>query len=175
MNDTPPTGFTLVESMVAVTILALAVAGPLFTAGRAIVAAQTARDQLTASYLAQEGVEYVRALRDDEYLASYPDASDAWDNFLNRSVDECRAPETCKLGPIQGNDTRLRQHCNSNGNGCTGTFSLLPNGTSYTRTIQIVDASLDGATDVRVVSTVSWSFHGITYTVSTSNHLTPWQ
>ena len=173
MNDTPPAGFTLVESMVAVTILTLAVAGPLFTAGRAIVAAQTARDQLTASYLAQEGVEYVRALRDDEYLASYPDASAAWDDFYG-SVDECHASETCKLGPIQGNDTRLR-HCSGNGNGCTGTFSLLTNGTSYTRTIQIIDASPSGLTDVRVVATVSWSFHGTAYTVSTSNHLTPWQ
>ena len=63
-------GFTLIETMVAVTILTLAVAGPLMTASRAIVAAQSARDQLTASYLAQEGIEYVRAMRDNEYLAA---------------------------------------------------------------------------------------------------------
>ncbi|MDE1919730.1 MAG: prepilin-type N-terminal cleavage/methylation domain-containing protein, partial [Patescibacteria group bacterium] len=48
-------GFTLIEAMVAVTIVTLAVAGPLFTAGRAIIAAQISREQLTASYLAQEG------------------------------------------------------------------------------------------------------------------------
>ena len=64
-------GFTLVESMIAVTILTFAVAGPLYTASRAFVAAEIARDKLTASYLAQEGVEYVRAMRDNEYLSAY--------------------------------------------------------------------------------------------------------
>ena len=48
-------GFTLIEALVAVAILALAVAGPLYAANRALVAAGIARDRLTASYLAQEG------------------------------------------------------------------------------------------------------------------------
>ena len=49
-------GFTLIETLIAITILTLAIAGPMVTASRSIVAAQTARDQLTASYLAQEGM-----------------------------------------------------------------------------------------------------------------------
>jgi len=59
-------GFTLIETLIAVTILTFAVSGPLYTAGRALVAAEIARDQLVASYLAQEGVESVRAMRDPE-------------------------------------------------------------------------------------------------------------
>lgn len=167
--------FTLVESMVAVTILTLAVAGPLFTAGRAIVAAQTARDQLTASYLAQEGVEYVRALRDDAYLEKYPEnTDDAWDNFLDGPIKNCRAPKICTLDRRQseGDGQRLRPCGNEV---CTETFSLLEDGTVFKRTVQVIDVPPDGDVDVRVVSSVSWSFHGISRSVSTATHLTPWQ
>ena len=95
-------GFTLVEALVAVTIITLSVAGPLFTANRAIVAAQNTRLQLTASYLAQEGVEYVRAMRDDAYLARYRQggtnvSGDAWNEFLNGSIP-ASIPQQCRTG-----------------------------------------------------------------------------
>jgi len=191
-----PRAFTLVETMVAVTILAFAVAGPLFTASRVVVSAQTARDQLTASYLAQEGIEYIRAMRDKEYLSSYQaggtDISGvAWTNFLTgggrASVTACRAT-TCTLDPARdmgsGSGFSLQQ--------CSGDCGplYLANGiytqrsdivgsvkTSFTRTIQVVDitGTSDTYPDKRVVSTVSWNFHGIPRSVIVSDHITPWQ
>lgn len=62
-------GFTLVEAMVAISILSLAVTGPLVIAQKGIGSAIYARDQVTASYLAQEGVEYVRNVRDTNRIA----------------------------------------------------------------------------------------------------------
>lgn len=166
-------GFTLIEALVAVTIITLSVAGPLFTANRSIVAARIARDQLAASYLAQEGVEYVRAVRDDEYLALYPgNTGAAWSNFINGSINQCRAPKICTLGLISGGVLPLTS---CPGGICTATFSLVLNGTQYKRTVQITDASPSGATDVMVRSTVSWDFHNSPYSVSISNHLTPWK
>ena len=187
-------GFTLIEAMVAVTILTFAVAGPLFSAGRAIVAAETARDQLIASYLAQEGIEYVRAMRDNEYLAAYQAggasvSSNAWNSFLTGgnagSITQCRAT-TCILDPAAqggmgtGSGFSL-QPCS--GSSCTPLF--LANGiytqqsgitgavqTPFTRTIQSVAVS---AYDERIVSTVSWSFHEVPYSVTITDHLTPWQ
>lgn len=185
-------GFTLIETMVAVTILTLAVVGPLMTASRAIVAAQSARDQLTASYLAQEGIEYVRAMRDNEYLAAYRSgglniSAVAWNNFLTASINQCRAT-TCTLDPSRnmgsGSGFSLSP---CSGDSCTPLYlTQLSNGTygytqqdgtatRFTRTVQIVDASPDGATDVRVVSEVSWDFHSTVHSVSVSDHLTPWQ
>lgn len=179
--------------MIAVTILTFAVAGPLMTADRAIVAAQSARDQLTASYLAQEGIEYVRAMRDNEYLAAYHTggvniSATAWNNFLTASVNQCRAT-TCLFDPSMtmgsGSGFSLSP---CSGNSCTPLYlTQLSNGTygyteqsggtvtHFTRTIQILDASPSGATDVRVVSSVSWDFHGTSYAVSLNDHLTPWQ
>lgn len=63
--------FTLVETLVAISIITVAIVGPLLTASRTLVAAYTARDQLTASYLASEAAEYVRYMRDSNYLADY--------------------------------------------------------------------------------------------------------
>ncbi|MFZ2983820.1 MAG: prepilin-type N-terminal cleavage/methylation domain-containing protein [Minisyncoccia bacterium] len=185
-------GFTLIETMIAVTILTLSVSGPLFTASRAIVAAQISRDQLTASYLAQEGIEYIRMMRDDEYLALYPPAAGAsaaaWTSFLTGSgsaaITQCRAPATCTLDPARSMGTGsgfALLPCS--GASCTPLY--LANGiyteqsgilgavqTPFTRVIQTTPVS---ANDERVVSTVTWSFHGTPYTVSVIDHLTPWQ
>jgi len=184
-------GFTLIETMIAVTILSLAIVGPLFTASRAIVAAQSSRDQLVASYLAQEGIEYVRAMRDNEYLAAYQSggasvSSVAWNNFLNNPVQDisaitqCRMPKVCTLDPVQGAVSPMASCPNDV---CTPLY-LLTNGvysqqnlsgskaTSFIRTIQATDVS---ATEESIVSQVSWSFHGVPYSVTITDHLTPWQ
>jgi prepilin-type N-terminal cleavage/methylation domain-containing protein len=187
-------GFTLIETMVAVSIVTLAVAGPLFTASRAVLAATNARDQLTASYLAQEGIEYIRSMRDNEFLKYYlaggsTISTTAWTNFISgsdaASITSCRA-STCKLDPgrIMGVGSGLSLETCS-GDTCTPLY--LANGiytqqsniqgssvTVFKRTIQLVDVP-GSTTDERVVSTVSWSFHGVPYTITVYDHLTPWQ
>ena len=196
-------GFTLVETLVAIAILLIAVAGPLLAASRASVLASVSRDEMTASYLAQEGVEYVRAMRDDEYLGLYPsgDPDDAWNNFLNgtnaASVKLCRST-TCSLDPSKntmgvstGGTTTLQPCGGATGVACaqlypngSGLYSRDMNsgyaGTLFTRTVQVLD--IPGTSDSpapypekEVVSSVSWNSHGTTYNVTVRDHLTPWQ
>ncbi len=62
-------GFTLLETLVAVAVLLMALLGPFSIAQQALKNAYYARDQVTAFYLAQEGVEFVRAIRDQNYLS----------------------------------------------------------------------------------------------------------
>jgi len=62
-------GFTLVEAMVAISILSLAVTGPLVIAQKGIGSAIYARDQITAFYLAQEAVEFIRNVRDSNRIS----------------------------------------------------------------------------------------------------------
>ncbi len=184
----PFRGFTLIETLVAVSILSLATAGPLFTASRAIIAAQTARDQLIASYLAQEGAEYVRLMRDSGYLTLYRTGASnisttAWDDFLNgssvTSITSCRT-STCTVDPgrTMGTGSSLALTvCEAgscgplykSGNLYTQTAS--GTATPFTRTVQAVTLS---ATEIRVVSTVSWNFHGTPYSITVRDHLTPW-
>jgi prepilin-type N-terminal cleavage/methylation domain-containing protein len=61
-------GFTLIETLVAVTLLVVAISGPMSLASQSLSAAFYARDQMTAFHLAQEAVEAVRSVRDGNIL-----------------------------------------------------------------------------------------------------------
>lgn len=61
-------GFTLIETLVAVTILSAAVTGPMVLATKNISLASISQDQLVAFYLGQEVMEYVRNVRDTNLI-----------------------------------------------------------------------------------------------------------
>ncbi len=61
-------GFSMIETLVAITMLTLAVSAPLTLAGRSLIAANYAKDQVTAFNLAQEAIEVVRSLRDRQLI-----------------------------------------------------------------------------------------------------------
>jgi prepilin-type N-terminal cleavage/methylation domain-containing protein len=68
INKIKKGGFTLIETLVAVMILSTAIAGPLTIASKGLQAALVAKDQVTAFYLAQDAVEYIRFARDSNRL-----------------------------------------------------------------------------------------------------------
>lgn len=61
-------GFTLIETLVAVLLLATAVAGPLTIASKGLTATLVAKDQFIGFYLAQDAMEYIRFVRDSNTL-----------------------------------------------------------------------------------------------------------
>jgi Tfp pilus assembly protein PilV len=61
-------GFTLIETFVAILVLVFAVVGPLTLTSRSLNATLVTRDELVATYLAQEALEHVRFLRDGSML-----------------------------------------------------------------------------------------------------------
>lgn len=194
-------GFTLIETLVAISIITLSIAGPLYTANSAIVAAENARNQLTASHLAQEGIEYVRWMRDNEYLAAYQTnpltaSTASWTEFLTgasaASIASCRTSK-CMLDPAQtmssgtGSQYSL-QPCGDAGHpACTPLYlsnniytqQAVGEATPFKRTIQMIDIPGTEGTplypDKRVISTVSWNYHSTSYSIVITSHLTPWQ
>ena len=62
-------GFTLIETMVAISLLMVALVAPMSLAAQSLTAAYYARNQITAFYLAQEGIEIVRSVRDANIIA----------------------------------------------------------------------------------------------------------
>lgn len=62
-------GFTLIETFVAISVLLVSLVGPLSIAAKALQSAYYSRDEIAASYLANEAIEYVRAIRDQNYLS----------------------------------------------------------------------------------------------------------
>ena len=63
-------GFTLIETLIAISVLLLAITGPLTIATRGLTSAAFARDQVAAYYLAQEAVELIRNKRDNNHFAN---------------------------------------------------------------------------------------------------------
>lgn len=61
-------GFTLIETLVAVTLLTLAIGAPMALTSKSLAVAYYARDQVTAFHLAQEAIEAVRHARDHNIL-----------------------------------------------------------------------------------------------------------
>lgn len=66
-------GLTLIETLVAVTLLAVAIVAPMSLTTQSLSSAYYARDQMTAFHLAQEAIESVRSVRDENILAGQLD------------------------------------------------------------------------------------------------------
>jgi prepilin-type N-terminal cleavage/methylation domain-containing protein len=154
-------GFTLVEAMVAMSILSLAVTGPLLIAQKGIASAIYARDQVTAYYLAQEAVEYVRNVRDSNRITSTPWLS----QFADCKVTAANPANRCKIDAriIDFNDTN-----NDPITPCSGTCPLLGidgvnntygygaglTNSKFRRTISIDDRASPKEAEISV--TISW-------------------
>src|SRR3989344_4356012 len=70
-------GFTLIETLVAVSFLTVAIVAPMTLTTKSLSTAYYARDQITSFHLAQEAIETVRHVRDGNILS----------NALGESVD----------------------------------------------------------------------------------------
>lgn len=87
------TGFTLLETIVSIAILALAITAPLTLAYKSINATNIARDQVIATFLAQDAMEYILAQRD------FNRGSGGWlDGFADCQENDCRIDTTEDFG-----------------------------------------------------------------------------
>ncbi len=156
-------GFTLIETLVAVTVLTLAVAGPFNALRGALVNSYIARDQLVATSLAQEGIEYIRSVRDANYLGG-----SSWLTGLGSCTPGPCVVDTA-FGTISGTVQPLRL---STG----GLYSYVSSSgdkvSVYTRTVSIT--ALAGGTEAKVTSSVSWITRGVTYTTTLTENIRDW-
>lgn len=65
--------FTLIETLVAISILMISIAGPLTVASKGYTSALDARNQSVAIYLAQEGLEYLSYQKDNKLWGDWSD------------------------------------------------------------------------------------------------------
>lgn len=73
-------GFTLVETLVSVSIFTVSLLAIMSVLASSIASTNYAKQKMSAAYLAQEGIEHARNIRDNHVLY---DASSGWDNFKN--------------------------------------------------------------------------------------------
>jgi prepilin-type N-terminal cleavage/methylation domain-containing protein len=155
MHTDPQKGMTLIETLVAITILTVAIVAPMSLTMQSLSAAYYARDQIAAFNLGQEAIESVRSIRDGNILRiayDQPDPGCAPMTLL------CNIP----IGTPFVIDTRDNAITT-----CSGTCPALQTDgdlygyqsgwadTRYTRTVSA--DFVEGTTDeIRVSVTVTW-------------------
>ncbi|MEX2013630.1 MAG: prepilin-type N-terminal cleavage/methylation domain-containing protein [Parcubacteria group bacterium] len=167
-------GFTIIESLVAITILVLAVTGTASAIQSGISSYVFSKDQIIAFYLAQEGFEQVRNMRDENGLKNQ--------NWLTGisfdSSDPCYFGNACIVDPVNSN---IPTRCSAPGscpvlrqNATTGFFGY---DSSWPATIfrrEIVLTWIN-ANEISILVTVDWSKGIVNRQFKAKENLLNWQ
>ncbi len=174
---TPRKGFTLIETMVAITLLAVALIGPFVAVQNAVQSSYVARDQLIASQLAQEGMEYVRSVRDTNYLSG-----NTWMHYLSSYSCYGATPGNyCTVDPTRGHITQSGAMAAHNATSAapflylssTNLYNQQSSG-NQTRFKRLLRIYVVSATEVRVWVNVQWRTSGKTYSIDVFDNMHNW-
>ncbi len=174
-------GFTIVETLVAIAILMIAIAGPLSIASKGLTSAVYARDQMVATFLAQESMEKIVNVKDNNIDYNLTAATPVpWtDGFL------CDSTATCDADAAEGitlDSSSCSTSIDSYLPGCRlffnpatsayGRSSASANPTQFYRHYTIGDESGNTNAEERTVHVfVSWKEGTIPYQIDLSSQL----
>ena len=166
---TAQSGFTLIETLVAITLLTVAITEPISLTTQSLESAYYARDQITAFYLAQEAIEAVRSVRDAQILQITQTANASSINIFGPIP---LSDQLFRIDARQTDSTKAIVKCSEDdlsGGACIpletdGTLYGYPSGgedpsqwtaTNITRTVKAhIDGS--GQDEIRITVTVTW-------------------
>lgn len=158
-------GFTIPEVLIAIFIILVAMGGAFALIQRTVASSATVSNQLVASYLAQEGIEIVRNIRDTNFLGIHKVGGGSWtDGGLGGCSGGCEAQyDSSGLILSTGNFLNIQ------GNGLYGYG--VGTRTPFKRTITI--ASI-GPEQIEVSVEVFWDERGQTRRVKAATELYNW-
>jgi Tfp pilus assembly protein PilV len=167
-------GFTIIETLVAISVLMIAVAGPLVVASKGLFGADLARDQMVAAYLAEESMEAVKNIRDNNIY----NGSD-WLSGLST----CTQTTPCDASSLDGASSNPTVSSCASG-GCTvykestglGHISTGATATIYTRKFYVHNASsvasCSSGDECGVTVEVYWNEGAIPYSIVLTSEIT---
>ncbi|OHB06261.1 MAG: hypothetical protein A3A26_00080 [Candidatus Zambryskibacteria bacterium RIFCSPLOWO2_01_FULL_47_14] len=178
-------GFTLVESLVAVSIFSIAVVTLLISLGRGLSDTGYVKKKITAEYLAAEGIEYMRNLRDTYILYS---SSGGWSTFNSvLTSGSCFTANGCYFNdqnvsytddsmPIV--DLQLfactTSTCSNAPllyNSATGKYGYTGSSSGFNRQVRVNTINVN---EIRIRSTVYWTQNSGNYSITFSENLYNW-
>ena len=168
-------GFTIIESLVAVAILVLVITGVTSAVQTGISSYIFSKDQIIAFHLAQEAVEEIRNIRDENRLNNRN-----WLSGIAQSSDDpCYFGSACTVDPVQSS---VAIRCASGPGNCpvlredavTGFFgyNVAWPETIFRREITLSSVNVD---EVAVTVTVDWSKGSTARQFKARENLLNWQ
>ncbi len=169
-------GFTLLETLVAILILTMAVAAPIYVAGKSLHAALIAKDEITAYYLAQDAMEYIRFVRDSNTLGGNP-----WLTGLG-ACTSANGNTTCTVDSFNNSVAACSGVCpplnyDAKDNGGYYTYGA-GSPSMFTRTVSIVSpvSTIPTSDEGFVTVVVTWKDEGgLSHTVQIEEDMLNWQ
>lgn len=177
-------GFTLIEALVAISILIIGIISAFILIVKVLYNTTVIQDRLTASFLAQEGLELTRQIRDSNYLKMIYDRSIVWDDGLKNNPYPCTYRiyyDTLPGGEVKvildsnNPDSFLYYHYD------TGLFNYNSIGgepTSFVRELtldkKISSDPEEGDQEIIATVIVTWKSKGLNYKIVVEDHLFNW-
>ena len=158
-------GFTLLETIIAVAILATGIVASLTLVSKSIRSVSVSQNRLVASYLAQEGLELVRNARDNNWKDSNYPTSVNWDDGWSDCTD-CEIDYTVNTVSDIG-DPVLKLDTSNFYNYTSGTDTI------FKRRVTVV--TIVANEQKQIISEVAWIDRGNNYSMSVEGYLYNWQ
>ncbi len=189
------TGFTLIETLVAVLILTLSIGALLSLASGGFYSVRYSRNQIVANNLLQESIEYIRNSRDSALEQGY--TWDTWQqevlsvdvngNPTGSGVDGCLSVDGCYVDPFTS-DPKIKEcdgdcpfveyYPDNSFYGYLANYPFLissqPYETSFVRKITVVP-SMQTSDQLVVTATISWENGSAVRTLSQTTLITNWK
>ena len=155
-------GFTLLEMMIAIVVITVGLIAIMSLIHRAVLGSQLAASRVQAAYLAQEGLEIVRNIRDSNWLEQRENPGVVWDQNL-QSGDWEAGFSDLTLTPLQGRNLKIN-----------GSFYNYSSGkdAKFIRKITIQKPSPD---TLEVAVEISWQERGRSFATSFYETLYDWK
>lgn len=164
-------GFTLVEVLIALAVLSLSILATFTAVSNSLRTTNFAEDQITAYYLADEALEYIRNRRDNNAIDHINQLAtggsvDWLTGVAKVPPDPCSSGKVCYVD-VTATTANALKTCSSNAASCPFVLYNSSNGlyghtsgvtTPYKRSITITSIN---STEVAVVVTVSWTAQGV--------------
>ncbi len=180
-------GFTLIETLVAITILLIGVLGPMTAATRGITDGLYSQNQITATHLAQEGLEMLVAQIENNNLSNIGNAT-VWlsgsSGTTNLTENGCLVVAGCQVRLNSGNSIGntltfvscpASSQCQLAYNPGNGFYEVFTGGAGqgqvFTRTLWINE--IDPATHKEAIlkSKVEWFNKGVPKNIEFSRYI----
>lgn len=176
-NNFQSSGFTLLETLVAISILIVAITATFSASQSGLMSAIESRDQVVAFYLAQEAVELVRNARDENSLQGLPWLS----GLASQGSDPCYFGKSCTIDAT----TKIFSACpsplncaNLNQDTATGVtqgmygYDVNWTPTAYNREIRLTQIN---ANEITVTVIMTWTRGPFTKVFQVKESIFNWQ